>query len=98
MIMIKVHKTPNGDIVAVCDKNIIGKTFENKDLRITASERFYNGEEVKDEKELLKIIKNASNLNIMGKESIEFAVKNKIISKKSIIIINNVPHAIKILV
>ncbi len=97
MILIKIHKTLNGDIIAMCDKDILGETFEDKNLRITASEQFYNGNELKNKEELLKVLKNCSSLNILGKESVEFAIKNKIIGKENILKIKNIPHAIKII-
>ena len=98
MIFIKIHKTPNGDIVAMCDKDLIGKTFEDKNLKITISERFYNGVEIKNKEKLLTALKNSSNLNIIGKESISFAIKNNIIGKESVIKIKNIPHAIRVLI
>ena len=96
MILIKIHKTPNGNIVAMCDKDLIGKTFEENELSLTVSESFYNGREISDKEELLKIIKNAPNMNIIGKESVDFAVKNHVIDKSNVILIKKIPHAIKI--
>lgn len=43
---------------------------------------------------MLSIMQTASNLNITGKESITFAIKNHIIKKESIIVIQGIPHAI----
>ena len=96
MILIKIHKTPNGDIVSMCDKNLLGKKLEDKNLKITVSEKFYKGDEIKDKTELLNLLKNTSNLNIIGAESIDFAIKNHIIEKQNVIIIKKVPHAIRI--
>lgn len=97
MILIKIHKTPNGETIAMCDKDLIGKTFEENELSLTVSENFYNGREISDKKELLKIIKNAPNMNIVGKESVDFAIKNHLIDKNSVILIKKVPYTIKIL-
>ena len=83
MILIKIHKTPNGAVIAMCDKDLIGKIFEEKELSLRVSESFYNGKEISDKKELLRIIKNAPNLNILGKESIDFAIENNIIGRNT---------------
>ena len=97
MIMIKVHKTPNGEIVAMCDSDLVGRRFESKDLRIDISERFYKGIEIEDKAELLKLIKESRNLNIVGKESVDFAMKNNVIDRTNIIKIKKIPYAIKIM-
>ena len=81
----------------MCDKDLIGKTFEENELSLTVSENFYNGREVSDKKELLKIIKNAPNMNIIGKESVDFAIKNHVIDKNNVILIKKIPYSTKLL-
>jgi len=87
MILVKIHQ----GVVAVCDKDLIGKTVSDEDSEIEVTERFYGGEE-KSEEELLKILQDAQNVNILGKESIEFLLEHKLISKENIIYIGDVPH------
>lgn len=91
MIYVKVHKG-NETVVAVCDKNLIGKKFSEGKLCLNVKENFYKGELV-DEEKLKEILKNAINLNIVGKESVGLALKEKIIDKNSVIKIKEVPHA-----
>lgn len=90
MILLKVHKSGNSEVVSLCDSNLIGKTFEEGKLHIEISERFYKGEELPKEKILL-ILKNCSNANIVGKESIKLALDNNIIEKESIVKIKKIP-------
>ncbi len=90
MIVVKFHKGAN-IVVAICDKNLIGKTISDGLLEIAVSEYFYNGEE-KSEQEVGVIMKNYDNLNIIGKESISLAIRLGIIDKVNILIINGVPH------
>ena len=90
MILLKLHKNENSEVVSLCDSNLIGKTFEEGKLRIEVSERFYKGEELSKEKILL-ILKNCSNANIVGKESIKLALDSSIIEKESIIKIKKIP-------
>jgi hypothetical protein len=40
---VKIHKTENKDIVAVCDEDLLGKKFEEKELILDVSEEFYKG-------------------------------------------------------
>ena len=89
---IKIHKSGNSEVLAVCDEEIMGKTFEEKDLQLKISESFYKGEK-KSEMEVLDIIENFDNMNIVGKKSIKLALDNDIITQDSIIYIEGVPHA-----
>ena len=92
MIFVKIHKTKFRDVIAVCDSNLIGKKFEEKDLQLTITERFYKGEAMAEEK-IITLLENAENVNIVGKESIKIGIKAGIIIKKNIITIEGIPHA-----
>ncbi len=94
---LKIHKSQDRDIIAICDSNLIGKKFSDKSgLYLDVSEGFYRGKEVSEE-EAFKVVKegknNSSIFNIVGKKSIDFALKNGIIEKENIVKINNIPHA-----
>lgn len=95
MICLKIHVDiidQTKCIISICDKDLIGKKFEEGKKQLNITERFYKGE-IKTEEEITDILKNASNINIVGKESIALALKLKIIDKKEIIKIQGVPHA-----
>lgn len=92
MIYVKIHKGQEKIVVSVCDKDLVGKKFSEGKLCLNVKKDFYKGEIV-DEEKLKEILKNAINLNIVGKESIEFALKEKVIDKNSIMKIKEVPHA-----
>jgi len=89
---LKIHESGDRRIVAICDKNLIGKKLKTKDIEINITKRFYKGDELSDE-EIIKILKEAENINIIGKKSVDFAIKNKFIKKNSIIKIKGIPHA-----
>ena len=89
---VKIHKSGDRHVVAVCDEDLIGKKFETKKLVLNVSERFYKGEKLSDE-ETYEIMKRALNLNIVGKKAIRLALKNDIIEEESVIKIKNIPHA-----
>ncbi|MEK6835152.1 MAG: DUF424 family protein [Nanoarchaeota archaeon] len=92
MIYLKINKTEQSEIIAVCDSGLIGKRFSENGLNLDINEIFYKGE-IMNEKEIIKILKEARNINIVGKESIKLAVKAGIIDKENIIKIKNIPHA-----
>lgn len=92
MIYIKIHKGVGTFITAVCDSDLIGKKFKKGKLVLDVSKRFYKGELVKEDK-VKKYLKEAVNLNIVGKKSIEITLGLGLISKENILIIQDVPHA-----
>ena len=91
-IFIKIHKAKYRDVVAVCDSNLIGKRFEEDDLQLDITERFYKGQEISED-ELINILKNSENINVVGEESIKAAIKSGMISENNIIRIKGIPHA-----
>lgn len=99
MFFINVIKTYR-DVVAICDKELLGKKFENEKFQLDVKENFYRGKEVSEE-ELFNIIehlsKEDSTFNIVGKNSINIALKMEIINQKGIREIQGVPFALVLL-
>jgi len=95
-MLVKIHKTDERKIISICDEDLIGKKFEEEDLQLDVSEYFYKGESLK-EKDILALLEDATSLNIVGKTSIKFALKNDLISSTSIIKIEKIPHSMAIL-
>ena len=93
MIFVKEHIHDNRRLLAICDGNLIGKTFEEKNKVLNVSKTFYHGEPM-FEKDILKLIEDNTLLNIVGEESVNFALKNNLIDKKGIIKIKGIPHAL----
>lgn len=93
--LIKIHKSYRF-VVAICDKDIYGKKFEDNEIQMDLTNNFFNGEEINKE-ELIKLIKiynqEDATFNIVGEKSIELALQTKIISKEGIKKINNIPYA-----
>lgn len=96
MILVKIHEAENKKIVSLCDENLIGKKFEENDLQLDVSKYFYKGEKMK-EQDIIKVVRSADSLNIVGEESINFALKNGLIEEHNIIRIKKIPHAISLL-
>lgn len=87
-------------IVAVCDKEILGKRFEEGKFQLDIKENFYKGEEL-SEKEIMEIMGKMSRedatFNIVGKNSVNAALKAGIIEKEGIKRIQGVPFALVLL-
>lgn len=87
-----VFEAGRDTILAVSDIGIIGKTFEEKDLHLAVSKEFY-GSKTGDEKEIIKLLKTATIVNVVGRGIISLLVRENIINKESTIEIGGVPHA-----
>ncbi len=98
-MLIKIHKAYR-DIVAVCDSELLGKSFEEGIKVLNIRENFYNGEE-KTAKELVEIFKDLamedSTFNIVGENSVSCALKAGIISKQGIKKVQGIPFALVLL-
>ena len=73
---LKTHASPDGEIVALCDIELIGKVLASGKARLdlSAYAPFYLGKKV-DEKEAVAALKAAHNANIVGKRALEAAKK-----------------------
>jgi uncharacterized protein len=89
---VKKHESKDRIVFAVCDEDLIGKKFQEGDLVLDVSERFYKGEK-KTNEEIKEIFMNSSNINLVGKKTINFALKLGILNKDSIITVDGIPHA-----
>ena len=87
-------------VVAICDKNLIGKKFEEGKFQLDIKENFYKGEE-KSPEEVKKIIKSMiaedATFNIVGEKAVAIAIEMKIISPESVRKIAKVPCAMVLL-
>ena len=79
-------------LVAVCDADIIGRTFREGRLKIEIKESFYGGKLVTLE-EAICALKAASIGNIVGKNIVAIAIREGIIHEDAVIWIEGQPHA-----
>jgi hypothetical protein len=89
---LKIHKAQGHIIVAVCDKEIIGKKICDGELEIEISERFYKGRSATD-REVIEALKSATAANLFGEKAVAIALENGLIEKQNVLWINGIPHA-----
>ncbi len=99
MVFVNIIKSYR-DVVAICDSDLIGKTFEQGKKQLFVKESFYKGEE-KTPEEVRKIMqdmkKEDATFNIVGEQSTEIALKAGIITKSHIKKIQEIPFALVLL-
>ena len=88
----KKHKRQEYEVIAVCDEEILGKSFGNQKI----SEAFYKGH-LMDIPSVLDLLKNAQNFNIAGNSIVQACVESNIITEAGIVTIDSIPFAMKFL-
>jgi uncharacterized protein len=88
----KQYDTERQLIVAVCDKEIIGKKFHEGDLTLKVETSFYKGADA-SEKEVKEALLCATIANIAGQKAIACAVECGCIDPDNVIFIEGIPHA-----
>lgn len=97
-MLVKIHKSYR-DIIAVCDSELLGKKFEQgkKFLELTD---FYNGKGI-SEQELVALLKDFASedatFNIVGKKSVQAAIKAGIINSAGVKKVQDIPFALVLL-
>lgn len=92
MISIKIYRQGNDILLAACDENLIGKTFEEGKFQIEVKKDFYDGERVTPEI-LKKLLKDVTIANLVGDETIRHAIEIGLIDPECVIKIKGIPHA-----
>lgn len=94
MIYLKEHAAEKGEIIAMCDKELIGKVLSEGKVRLDLEKyaSFYKGELV-SEKDAAKMLSEVEihSANIVGKRSVEVAAKIGLIGKADVRKVKNVP-------
>ena len=95
-MQVKIIKATR-DIVAICDSELIGKTFEQGKFQLNIKESFYRGDETTPE-QTIQIMqdmkKEDATFNIVGEQAISTAIKAGIIDKDSIKKIQDIPFSL----
>ncbi len=93
---VKIHKSIR-TVVALCDADLIGKKLEEGKKQMDIRENFFKGDKINEEQaiNLLKTqAREDATFNIVGKKSVESAIKAGIITSKGVAKIKEVPFAL----
>ncbi|MHB8052541.1 MAG: DUF424 domain-containing protein [Methanoregula sp.] len=92
-MFLKVHRSrETGDVVAVCDRELLNTTLRHEKITITITDSFY-GNTPATEEEVRDALKNAGNINLIGERSVNLALEMGLLTKSGCMMIGKVPHA-----
>ena len=92
LIYVRIHKAADDIILAACDEEVLGKTFTGDEMKITVTERFYNGELVSEET-FVQRMGSVTIMNLVGERVIALAMEQGHVSEDGILEIGGVKHA-----
>lgn len=91
-MILKERDTPKGLLVSVCDRAILGDTFENGEVTFTVTEAFYGGVEV-EEATVVESLRRATIANIVGVRAVGVAIEHGFIDETQVLDIGGTHHA-----
>lgn len=91
-MILKERDTGEGLLVAVCDDDVLGETFETDELTFTVTEEFYGGDEV-DEDEVVNSLTRANVANIVGTDAVALAIEAGFVDESNVLELDSTRHA-----
>jgi hypothetical protein len=79
-------------MLAICDREILGKTLREGKIVFHVKEEFYNGG-VTSVEEAVEMIENSTIVNMVGKCCVEKAIQKGYVHPEAVLNIEGVPHA-----
>lgn len=91
-MIVNERQTQEGLLVAVCDEDVLGETFEEGDFSLTVTEEFYGGDEV-DERTVVESLAQAAVANIVGTRAVELAIEEGFVDEANVLEVGKTLHA-----
>ena len=93
MILAKVHQADGKTVLAICDKDLLGKRYIEGNSQLDLTTEFYKGDPMDDRDALVEMMRHANMVMMVGKESVGLGLSAGIITEENIKKITGIPHA-----
>lgn len=93
---VKIHRSSENCVVSICDEDVLGYSYEGRDLFFEVNEDFYKGDLVTEDV-VLNFLEGSNNLNLVGNRIIELSLRKGFIDEDCVRIIGDVKHALRVL-
>ena len=87
-----MHRSGRELVLAAADKELLDSTLKEGEIRLEVSCDFYKGQDA-DEEMLVNRLGMCTVANLVGKETVEVAMKHGFVSGDCVIVIEGIPHA-----
>ncbi len=98
-ILLKIHKSYRW-VVAICDKDLIGKVLSEEEKQLDLSGNFFKGEEVDEKKaktEIIRALREDATFNVVGERSVKLFLDLGLAKKEELLQIEGVPFILLLL-
>ena len=92
MFSYRVFRESGEVMLAISDKSVLGKRYEENDMQLDVLEDFYSGSTCNKD-DAIKLIKSATIINAVGNNIISLLIEKKMIEKDRVLKIGGVSHA-----
>ncbi len=89
---VNLKKVGGNVLLAMCDAEILGKTFRQGEIVFHVKEEFYKGAKI-DVEEAMMMIRNSTIVNMIGKNVVGKAIQEGYVHPEAILEIDGIPHA-----
>jgi len=86
------RSTDEGLLVAICDDDVLGESFEDGEISLTVTEEFYGAESVDDEAALASL-RRATVANLVGERAVSMAIEAGIVEEENVLDVGGTRHA-----
>tara|TARA_Y100000031_G_C8074951_1_gene316891 strand:+ start:70 stop:363 length:294 start_codon:yes stop_codon:yes gene_type:complete len=93
MFIVKIHIADGKRVIALCDKDVLNKKFEEGEKQLDVTAQFYQGEE-KTKEEVIDLFTKPGHVNAIGKESVTLLVEQDLIDSDHVREIAGIPYGI----
>lgn len=87
---VRILNYQHNRMLNICDADLVGRTFNESELMINISQSYF-AERIVEENEAAQLLRNASIINMVGKETVALSVRIGIGSSKGVKEIDGVP-------
>jgi hypothetical protein len=91
-MLVRERDTPEGLLVAVCDEDCLGETYERGEVSLTVTEEFYGGDEA-DAEDVVDSLTRASVANLVGERCVTVAIEAGIVDEERVLDLDGALHA-----
>lgn len=88
----RAYDTEQGLLVAVCDEDLVGRTFREGEVRLEVSKDFY-GDATAAWEEVVEGLRDAAIANLVGEGAVEAGVEADVVDTDNVLYVDGVPHA-----
>jgi hypothetical protein len=91
-MLLRERETPEGLLVAVCDEDCLGETYESGDVSLTVTDEFYGGDSA-DADAVVDALTRASVANLVGERCVDVAIEAGLVDEERVLDLGDARHA-----